>query len=325
MTAETIRKVEPPVPPPLTEQLVSFWEEIYQTSSQGMRPVLQGTEKAENRDVFYTLWEGDRLVGTSHLTYGLDCVSLGGLGEVATHPRFRKRGVAALLCQEALNDFTSAGGRAIFLGTDNAAAARVYQRLGWIRLAGTTVMANVIGPETPEDFLVDYFRGAGPADIQAARPSHRVPMIPLLVMPHDWKVLDALTGMFSTRYVTQNSCMGLYPRYQALPSGHHGTWFGARTDSGHLLGLSSVRMEAPDSAQMDAFTRPNQPGLWKTLMESALGWAADRGARRFTSRVCLEDEDKLQSFESLGFRKAKSDEPFALDHRQVRSVSMQKE
>jgi GNAT superfamily N-acetyltransferase len=325
LRSETIQKYEPPVSPTLADQLISFWEEIFQTSSQGLRPVLRGMEKAENRDVVYTLWDQDQLVGTSHLTYGLDSVSLGGLGEVATHPRFRKRGIADLLCRDALNDFSAAGGEALFLGTVNPAATRVYQRLGWKRLAGTTVMANVVGAETAEDFLVDYFRGAGPARIEAATPGHRVPMIPLLVMPHDWKVLDALTGMSSTRYVIQNSCMGLYPRYEALRSAQNGTWFGARTPSGRLVGLCSLRMEAPERAQVDGFTRPSQSALWVTLLESAMTWAGERGARRFTSRVCLEDEEKLQGFESLGFRRVESAQPFALDHRQVRSVSMRKE
>ena len=41
-------------------------------------------------------------------------------------------------------------------------------------------------------------------------------MIPLLISPHDWQVLDANTAMFSTRYSLQPSCMGLYRRYSAV-------------------------------------------------------------------------------------------------------------
>ena len=324
MSFETIQKVEPPVSQTLTDQLILFWEDIFQCSSEGLRPVLQGVERAENRDIFYTLWDQGRLVGTSHLTYAYDNVLVGGLGEVATHPRFRKRGIAHLLCREAWNDFSDVGGEALFLGTVNPAAARVYQRLGWKRLAGTTVMANVGQAQTPEEFLVDYFRDSGAARIEAATASHRVPIIPLLVMPHDWKVLDALTGMFSTRYVVQNSCMGLYPRYENLSSSQDGTWFAARTKSARLLGLSSIRLKTSDWAELDGFTRPGQFMLWETLLESALLWARERGVRYFKSRVCVEDEEKLQGFESLGFRRTKREEPFSLDHRHVPSVLLEK-
>ena len=48
--------------------------------------------------------------------------------------------------------------RRFFLGTVNPAAARVYHRLGWRKLAGAEVMANILSGESPEAFLVEYFQ-----------------------------------------------------------------------------------------------------------------------------------------------------------------------
>ena len=64
------------------------------------------------------------------------------------------------------NLFRDEGGEVLFLGTVNPAAARVYNRLGWRRLAGSTVYANVTADLSPEEFLVDWFRGvAGPVTV----------------------------------------------------------------------------------------------------------------------------------------------------------------
>jgi len=47
-------------------------------------------------------------------------------------------------------------------------------------------------------------------------PAARIPMIPLLVSPHDEVMLDANAGMVSTKFAVQHLCMGLFPRYDRL-------------------------------------------------------------------------------------------------------------
>ena len=214
-----------PVEPRLAEELIGFWETIFDISFAGLRGVLAGEETKHNCDILFLAREGSRLVGTSHVTMERASRQIGGLGEVAVDPDFRGRGIANTLCARARDTFRDHGGRAIFLGTTARNAARIYSRLGWRTLAGTNVMLLTFGPQSSEEFLANHFHDTTPISVASATATDRTAIIPLLVPPHDWRVLDANVGLFSTRYRIQDSCMGLYPRYQAIREGKRGNWF----------------------------------------------------------------------------------------------------
>ena len=265
---------------------------------------------------------GATLAGTCTLTVSKEIPILGGFGEVATQPALRRSGVASRLCGRAVEEFRAAGGQALFLGTNSPAASRVYHRLGWRKLAGADVMANISSRDTPEAFLVDHFRAPGEAAVVPATPAVRIPMIPLLHAPHDWQVLDANAGMYSTRYCVQYSCMGLYRRYLAAVSGRRrrlvlrahrrrprrgagdGVRFGRRLPGG--------RLHAPVL----------RGRTWPDLMAAAMQRAAERGAGECHAGVCVEDEEKRSLFEGLGFREAGAAADFDLDGRTVGAVRM---
>ena len=127
---EGITVCQPPLPAALVDELLVFWQDIFQTDYRLFRSILNGDEREHNRDVFYLVRDGDRTVGSCHLTFPVADPALGGLGEVATAPAARGRGIASELCAMARDDFRRAGGSALFLGTANPAAARIYHRLG---------------------------------------------------------------------------------------------------------------------------------------------------------------------------------------------------
>ena len=231
----------PPLDAGLTEELIDFWDGIFGDGYQADRPSYAGDERDFNRDTFYLLEQGGRTVGSSHLTTAVGNPELSGLGEVATAPQCRGQGIASRLCWAARDDFLAAGGQALFLGTVNPTAARIYHRLGWRKMPGSTIWALIASGESPESFLVDYFRASDEVGIEPGSPAQRVPMIPLIITPHDWWVLDANVELYSTRYIEQNSCMGLYPRYAKLVEQGAGAWFAARTRDGRLVGLASAR------------------------------------------------------------------------------------
>ena len=248
----------------LIPELTAFWEEIFGTSYEDFKSIFAGDEIEDNEDIVYLMRQGEDLAGTSHLTVGKAEPRLGGLGEVATPPAFRRQGIAAELCESALDDFRRQGGEAFFLGTGNPSAARIYYRFGWRKLAGANVMALIVSGNSPEAFLVDYFREAeGPTTIIPGTAAQRIPMIPLIFCPHDWQVLDANAGIFSTRYALQLSCMGLYPKYNALIQKQSGTWFGAQTDSGHLIGLATAHLDGSGVCHVDGFTHQCRLDAWK--------------------------------------------------------------
>ena len=246
---------------------------------------------------------------------------LGGFGEVATRPDLRGTGIATRLCGRAVEEFRGGGGQALFLGTTSPAARRIYHRLGWRKLAGADVMANISSRDTPEAFLVDYFREPGEATVVPATAAVRVPMIPLLHAPHDWQVLDANAGMYSTRYCLQYSCMGLYRRYLAAVGGGAGDWFCACTADGRIVGLATV-LRVGAACQVDGFAHPYFAAAWPDLMAAAMQRAAARGAGECRAAVCVEDEEKRSLFEGLGFRESGADPDFVLDGRAVGAVRM---
>jgi hypothetical protein len=118
--------------------------------------------------------------------------------------------------------------------------------------------------------------------------------------------------------------MGLFPKYEMLARDGRGTWFGARTDQSHLVGLSAVRFDSSDVAQVDGFTHQNASDAWTDLIQAAVHWATERGASVCTASVSVEDEDKEALFESLGFRKVGTGDFFDLDGRRVESVRLEK-
>ena len=318
-------RINAPLPEELIPELTAFWEEIFENSYEDFKPIFAGDEIEDNEDILYLMRQGEDLAGTSHLTVGKAAPRLGGLGEVATPPAFRHQGIAAQLCEAALDDFRGQGGEAFFLGTGNPAAARIYYRLGWRKLAGANVMALIASGNSPEAFLVDYFReAAGQITIVPGTAVQRIPMIPLIVCPHDWQVLDANAGILSTRYALQSSCMGLYPKYDALIQGQNGAWFGAQADSGHLIGLATARLDGSGVCHVDGFTHQRCLNAWGDLIQAAMDWGSDQGATEWCGTLSAEDEDKRSLFESLGFEVTGEGGPFSLGERRVPSALLKR-
>jgi len=156
-----IERYETPVPDHLADELVGFWESVYETLYDAFRPMLRGAESAQNLDIMYICREAGRVAGTCHLTVPRAVPTIAGLGEVGTAARFRRRWIGHELCKAARDDFRSAGGEAVFLGTGNPTAARLYGRLGWRTIPGSHVMVNITDDRPLETFLSDYFRGSG--------------------------------------------------------------------------------------------------------------------------------------------------------------------
>jgi ribosomal protein S18 acetylase RimI-like enzyme len=325
MTRTDDIQYEVPLAPELVDGLSCFWEAIFGGDPDLPREVWLGNETEHHRlRVYLTRHDGDCIGSCATMTsHGLQ--GLGGLAEVATLPASRGQGIASRLCQQAISDFRAGDGRALFLGTINPAAARVYHRLGWRKLAGAEVMVNVINGESPETFLVDYFRPPGSVSILPADPSTRIPMIPLLHTPHDWQVLDANANLFSTRYHVQQSCMGLYKRYGHCIDRDRGQWFSAWTDDGRLVGLSTVQLTTSGCCNVDGFTHQRFSDCWEPLLQAAMDWGQMQNASIFTARLSVEDEDKRTRFESMGFGKSKPAEPFELGGRSVPSLQLQRD
>lgn len=277
--------------------------------------------------------QGEELAASVKLTVARRPRALGTLGEVATHPSFRRRGIAQVLCKRAQDDFMSLGGQMIALGTGNPVAARRYFAIGYRQLPGTAVWYNnVADARSPEEWAVDYFRtaeaaalAAGGGDLTSAltiaqgNPMARVRMCPLMHYPHENLLsLDANIGLYSTRASIMTSVNGLYPRYANLLVENRGRWWTAETcpeehldGDGHehvgtIVGLATACFHAADQGGVvwvDGFLHGKWSDGWTKLMQHGpLHWATKDG--RFTracARVPKADTSKLALYQSLGF------------------------
>lgn len=317
-----IERFGPPFATEVKTELVTLWEGIFNNSYAFLEAVLNGEEAQYNRDLFYRIVIEGQTAATSHLTLPCDDETLGGLGEVATVSKFCRQGMATALCEVARDDFFKGGGEALFLGTGNPDAARVYHRLGWRKMCGSYAMVLLASSQSPESFLVDYFRGGTVGQICPVSAGVRVSMIPLLHTPHDWKLLDFTTQIFSVRYQDQMSVMGLFPNYELLLS-QGGTWFELQCDRGHTVGLATAQLNA-DVCRIDGFSHFLYSEGWPDLIDEVCRWGFDRGANACEVVICSEDEEKMKAFRTLGFSQIDSGPVMQIRERPVGSLVMKK-
>lgn len=212
-----IKRLELPVAPELTDRLVEFWQVTFGCSFEWSRHILSGVESGCNSEALFIAMHGQRVAGTCRLSISRTEPKLGLVGEVATDPEYRGKGIARYLCSSAVDEFRDRGGEALFLATSNPSAELVYSSLGWHKIAGSNVMLNLINKNLCEEWLIEYYRSSGlSVQIMPGNPSHRAPIVPLIITPNDIDLLDSNAQIRSTRYALQPSCEGLYSRYAGI-------------------------------------------------------------------------------------------------------------
>ena len=314
-----------PIDEGLNDRLQAFWYDIFGNAPDIEPAMFLGSETSHNTSHLYLVEEGGQAISTTMVTTCNALPELGGFGEVATVPEARGRGLATDLCRQSVEDFAERGGKALFLGTVNPDAARIYHRLGWRKLASSIVWAAITDDRSPEEFLVGYFSRPTPAVVEEGGPGVRIPMVPLIVTPHDWRVLDANTGIFSARYAMVRSCMGLYPKYQALREGGRGQLVRCQGHpAAQSSGLSTAVLDY--SSALSAWTASLTGGsddAWDDLLRAAIDWGQANGASPVYATACVEDEDRIARLEALGFRNAGPAPDFDMDGEDVSAVRME--
>ena len=251
--------------------------------------VLRGDELPHNRDVFWIAKHGDDIIGTGHVTQSLKDVTLGGLGEVAVHPNYRGLGVAKKLCQNALDWFEKHHGTAIFLGTSNAAAGRLYASLGWEKIPNSAVMLR-----TNIDIAVwnsDYYQyDSNDFRILDGSASDRVGMIPLVLSPNRKDPLDGNIPLRLVTHAKQLSCMGLYPKYETLCRTGTGGWFSIYGGN-KLFGLISWKNEETQTITVDGFIHKNATGMSDFFINESLARLRKKNPQQIIVRTKISADE----------------------------------
>ena len=306
-----IEKHDVPLDPPLAHELVDFWTFIWNAPPDMPIDAFLGSE-VEHNSVAVFFERGDVGVASTCMIVASRAVpAIADLGAVATHPDLRRRGLSTRVCGAAIDHAFENGCEALFVGTGGD-AARVYERLGFRKLPGANWWLNVANGDPPEAFVVDYFRRpAASVTVRPASPADRLTMIPLIVSPNRWRLLDANAGIFSAAYATIGS-FTQYMRYTKTVTDAGGAWFTAVTDDGRAVGLSTGRPIAPGAWRVDAFTQSRFPDAWPDLVEAAVAAATAAGATTCSIDVTPWDGEKTALAESAGFRHAGPGDTFDL-------------
>lgn len=295
--------LEVPVARERIGELSALWDSIFGkdfTLSQNLLSILTGQEKEFNRDFIFVAKYKNSVVSTAHLTVSIFDKRFGGVGEVATHPDYRGKGLARILCSRVIEEFEKIGGKYLFLGTGNFIAAKLYHSLGWRYILGSKVMLRNSEGESPESFFAEYFCNVKNSKVQVVKGDarFRLQIIPCILFPYDEIVLDLNTELFSTRWFIQNSCMGLYPRYEKIDK--NGSWFVALKGK-TVAGISSVRFFDGYCAQVDVFCLPEvSKGDMENLFMKSIEYAWEKGIKEISFASDTLNNRKKELFLKIG-------------------------
>ena len=309
-----MEKFEAPIPEALVQELIDLWQAIPELGpDERWRRELLGLDPSPNRSIVYLVRRGGQIAGACQFWISRRLPTLSEFTYPGTRPEFRRQGIATGLWGAAIEDVKAAGVRVIFLGTYYPAAFRVYRRLRFSKMPASITLIKVLSGQSPEEFLVDWFREAGPASVSTGEPDDQIPSYPLLVSPHDWQVLDANAGSFSLRYSLHRTFHGLYRQFERVSGDGNGARFTARSNEGRVVGMSTARLDAEGWCSVDGFVHRYYLELWDELIESAVAFGKSRGCRGARARVSREDLRKREMFEKLGFQGAGPAAEFVLD------------
>ncbi len=309
-----MEKFEAPIQESLLQELIELWETIpeLQTNEEWQRELL-GFGPSFNRILIYIVRERGRVVAMCQFYISRRMPILSEFSYPGTRPECRGRGIATKLWGAAVDDMKAMGVDAIFLGTFDRIAFRLYRRLGFSKLPASLTFVQALNGLSAEEFLADWFRDAGPATVSRGDPGDQLPSYPLIVSPHDWQVLDANAGLMSTRYSLHRTFRGLYLKCANVGDDADGARFSATTSDGKVVGMSTARLEDDSTCAVDGFVHHRYPDLWDDLILAAIGFGQSRGASAVLARVSREDIEKCQRFAALGFREAGYAADFVLD------------
>ena len=159
-----------------------MWETVPEEVGVGediswVRDELSNAVRAEDRKLLYVARVDGKMAGTSVIWVSRRDPKLAEFALPGTAPEFRRRGIGQALFDAPVADFRAMGGESIFLGASSY-AFRTYMRAGYHKLVGTSALAYVASGESPEAYLVDFFRGLGPATVGPGEHADRTAAVP---------------------------------------------------------------------------------------------------------------------------------------------------
>jgi GNAT superfamily N-acetyltransferase len=286
------------------EKMLNRLAEIFGEDERALEaPQLLGKETENNLDVVLLAEdESGALLGAIHATIPKREPKIAALSAMFTVKEARGAGLGRILFGKIVEEIDALGVKISFLGTSNIVAEKLYASCGYRYLYGTGVMIR-----TKEGGPCDFFReryGKTPEKITAAEltPSMRIPIIPLISSRLDFLVYDANTGLANPSFLTEPSCMGLYPKYSSLKE-RGGDAFFALDERGVLGAIASALKTESGEYSFDFFSAPTFMNAAPLLLERIERFARENGKANLIAKVAKGDAFKEELIKSLGFSK----------------------
>jgi len=179
--------------PPLSKRLVEVFLKTPELSAtkRESRMRLFGALRNHSSDYFFVGELDGEIVGTLWYCTPATCREIAYMGEVTTHKRQRRKGVATGLLEVAIDSFRETGGRAIYItNLCPNAPHRVYRKLGFQAYGyGLITYGGIVRltlNERSEDFDRAYYEHDSNTSTRDVNWGDLPHFIALLSYPHPW-------------------------------------------------------------------------------------------------------------------------------------------
>ncbi|MBQ7096805.1 MAG: GNAT family N-acetyltransferase [Clostridia bacterium] len=285
-----IKKMKAPLTQKEIKPFYDIWNRVFGIDeAESASKKLTGYESEYNDMYIYSCWDGNVLLGTTHITMSKLCPSVCGIGCVCSSEEARGRGIGKIIFSAVLEDFDSAGGQAAFLATGNPVAANLYQSFGFQYLPGTKAMCRFTNTNRVR-FEKEFYEKSELTVLKNS-PYLRTLMLPLALTTGTAFSLDSNIQLFSSKAITQIYCESLYPKYEKLWE-DGGITFSLHNKNGAVCAVASIA-----DYRIDVFYHQDYAEESKKLIEACQVYT-----QKPYVLIAKNDCDKEKLFTEMGYR-----------------------
>tara|TARA_Y100000768_G_C23986587_1_gene689216 strand:- start:3833 stop:4795 length:963 start_codon:yes stop_codon:yes gene_type:complete len=263
------------------------------------KSLLSGSEVQSNLIKLYLYENKDHILSSAVIVMNIQNPSIAAIGEVCTSLNSRGKGLANSLCEKIIEDyFSNDQNNAIFLGTVNPIAEKIYKSLGWKNIDNSLVMFNSKNQDDFESFLNKYNKNELRKNISEGNSNFRLSIIPFVLSIRSNNQID-LNSKINLINKT-SSCLGLFNKYESLQF-RQGKWFSLSDDENRIFSIVSYLEENNKSFRIDGLFNKFYYDDSKKLIKFLVNKLVNQKANKIYAEIYKKDELKLQLFHELGF------------------------
>jgi len=273
-----------------------------------VRQILRGDHVPTSFDAFFVgrPAAGDIVASAWYATH-VDSPQVGIVGYVVTLASHEGKGINSALIETAVEHFESRGGRMLYLGTNDPAAAHVYWKVGFRKYNGHVMRMNTSG-EDAATVDAEYFAPAGAPIVREATRGDYARLTALYVSRDTWFTRDFRERLFNDPAHEQERCNSCWTAIALRSDWPGSAQMVMESGSGAIVGAAVVTNQRAPAlshvSELEFLVHPAHLEYAKELLEALL----QRIRRDDTTLVlCYTascDEKKIELLCEMGFLEA---------------------